>query len=125
MTAAQIKANARNQLFRQIHGYSLTPFINRAIKEGAITEKEIDVLNEIGMKLEFLKIHQFDNSKKVGLNPHRRCNCCNGIARWKCIILDEEKFLCNKHKKEFEQDNKQNCEGKWLLTSIIPIDPHK
>ncbi|AXF52185.1 MAG: hypothetical protein [crAssphage sp. isolate ctcc615] len=81
MTAAQIKANARNQLFRQIHGYSLTPFINRAIKEGAITEKEIDVLNEINMKLEFLKTHQFDNSKTVGLTPRRRCHYCNGIAR--------------------------------------------
>ena len=40
LTQAQKRANARNQLFRQIHGYNLIPFINRAVAENAITEDE-------------------------------------------------------------------------------------
>ena len=43
LTKAQRKANARNQLFRQIHGYSLVPFISRAIRENAITPSELDI----------------------------------------------------------------------------------
>ena len=42
LTKAQRKANARNQLFRQIHGYSLVPFISRAIREDAITPSELN-----------------------------------------------------------------------------------
>ena len=86
LTKAQRKANARNQLFRQIHGYSLVPFISRAIRENAITPSELDALNEIGDKLEYLKANQFANSKEVGLHPRRRCSCCNSIARWTAIV---------------------------------------
>lgn len=126
LTKAQRKANARNQLFRQIHGYSLVPFISRAIREDAITTSELDALNEIGDKLEYLKANQFANSKNVGLHPRRRCSCCNGIARWKLAMFDEsEKFLCNKHKEEYERDNKQNIDGDWMIISITPIDPNK
>lgn len=126
LTKAQKKANARNQLFRQIHGYSLVPFISRAIRENAITPSELNTLNEIGDKLEYLKANQFANSKNVGLHPRRRCSCCNGIARWKLTMFDEsETFLCNKHKEEYKRDNKQNIDGDWMITSIIPIDPNK
>lgn len=31
LTKLQKKANSRNQLFRQIHGYYLTPFINKQL----------------------------------------------------------------------------------------------
>ena len=126
LTKAQRKANARNQLFRQIHGYSLVPFISRAIRENAITPSELNALNEIGDKLEYLKANQFANSKNVGLHPRRRCSCCNGIARWKLTMFDEsETFLCNKHKEEYKRDNKQNIDGDWMITSITPIDPNK
>lgn len=126
LTKAQKKANARNQLFRQIHGYSLVPFISRAIREDAITPSELDALNEIGDKLEYLKANQFANSKNVGLHPRRRCSCCNGIARWKLTMFDESiTFLCNKHKEEYERDNKQNIDGDWMIISITPIDPNK
>ena len=126
LTKAQRKANARNQLFRQIHGYSLVPFISRAIREDAITPSELDALNEIGDKLEYLKANQFANSKNVGLHPRRRCKCCNGIARWKLTMFDEsETFLCNKHKEEYERDNKQNIDGDWMIISITSIDPNK
>lgn len=125
LTKAQRKANARNQLFRQIHGYSLVPFISRAIREDAITTSELNVLNEIGDKLEYLKANQFANSKNVGLHPRRRCKCCNGIARWKITILGQEQYCCNKHKKQAERDNKQNYKGEWMVTNIHPIDPNK
>lgn len=125
LTKAQRKANARNQLFRQIHGYSLVPFINRAIREDAITPSELDALNEIGDKLEYLKANQFANSKNVGLHPRRRCKCCNGIARWKITILEQEQYCCNKHKEQAERDNKQNYKGEWMVTNIHPIDPNK
>ena len=125
LTKAQRKANARNQLFRQIHGYSLVPFISRAIRENAITPSELNALNEIGDKLEYLKANQFANSKNVGLHPRRRCKCCNGIARWKITILGQEQYYCNKHKEEYERDNKQNYKGEWMVTNICPIDPNK
>lgn len=125
LTKAQRKANARNQLFRQIHGYSLVPFISRAIREDAITPSELDALNEIGDKLEYLKVNQFANSKNVGLHPRRRCKCCNGIARWKITILGQEQYCCNKHKEQVERDNKQNDKGEWMVTNIRPIDPNK
>ena len=125
LTKAQRKANARNQLFRQIHGYSLVPFISRAIREDAITPSELDALNEIGDKLEYLKANQFANSKNVGLHPRRRCKCCNGIARWKITIFGQEQYCCNKHKEQAERDNKQNYKGEWMVTNIHPIDPNK
>lgn len=125
LTKAQRKANARNQLFRQIHGYSLVPFISRAIREDAITPSELDALNEIGDKLEYLKANQFANSKNVGLHPRRRCKCCNSIARWKITILGQEQYCCNKHKEQVERDNKQNYKGEWMVTNIHPIDPNK
>jgi len=125
LTKAQRKANARNQLFRQIHGYSLVPFISRAIREDAITPSELDALNEIGDKLEYLKANQFANSKNVGLHPRRRCKCCNGIARWKITIFGQEQYYCNKHKEQVERDNKQNDKGEWMVTNIRAIDPNK
>ena len=125
LTKAQRKANARNQLFRQIHGYSLVPFISRAIRENAITSSELNALNEIGDKLEYLKANQFANSKNVGLHPRRRCKCCNCIARWKITILGQEQYCCNKHKEQVERDNKQNDKGEWMVTNIRAINPNK
>lgn len=125
LSKAQRKANARNQLFRQIHGFSLNSFIDRAVKEQAITIKEVDVLHQICMKLDFLKRHQFEGSKEVGLNPRRRCAICKNIAHWKITILGEEKYYCNKHKKEIEIDNKQNNNKEWLITNIKEIKPYE
>ena len=61
---AQRKANTRNQLFRQLHGCSLKPFIDRAKRENAITSEEIELLDKIQEVLSVLKQKQFDNSKK-------------------------------------------------------------
>ena len=125
LTKAQKKANARNQLFRQIHGYKLAPFINRANVEEAITNEEDILLKEIMQRLILLKSYQFENSKKVGLNARRRCKYCNGIARWKITILGQEQYCCNKHKEQAERDNKQNYKGEWMVTNIRPINPNK
>ena len=125
LTKAQRKANARNQLFRQIHGYSLVPFISRAKRENAITYYEEALLLNIEEYRKKLIEHQFNNSKEVGLHPRRRCSCCNGIARWTAIVCGEKKYLCNKHKAEYERDNKQNYKGEWMVTNIHPIDPNK
>lgn len=76
---AQRRANARNQLFRQIHGFSLTAFLIRAVRENAITNKEYIAINSIMNSIEHLKRHKFENSKILGFNPRRRCHLCNGI----------------------------------------------
>lgn len=125
LTPAQKRANARNQLFRQIHGYNLMPFINRAIAENVITEDEQIVLHEIKDRLTFLKGMQFENSKQVGLNPRRRCSYCNGIAHWQANIIGIPHYLCNKHKEEVERDNKQNYKGEWMVTDIHEINPYE
>ena len=125
LTKAQKKANARNQLFRQIHGYSLTPFINRAVQENAITIYEEAILRNIEDLRKNLISKQFEGSKEVGLNPRRRCNRCNGIARWKITILGQEQYCCNKHKEQVERDNKQNYNGEWMVTNIRSINPNK
>lgn len=110
LTKAQLKANARNQLFRQIHGYSLKPFIDRALKEEAITNDELSRLNIILKELDNLKIHQFEGSKKVGLNPKRRCAYCNNIARYRTYFVnnDDCTYLCNKHKILFWESKSSN-----------------
>lgn len=125
LTPAQKKANARNQLFRQIHGYSLTPFINRAVQENAITIYEEAILRNIEDLRKKLIIKQFEGSKEVGLNPRRRCKCCNGIARWQIVMFDKLGYYCNKHKEEIEKDNKQIYKGKGIVTDIHKINPYE
>ena len=125
LTKAQLKANARNQLFRQIHGSSINHFANIAIKHGAITNREFNILVQIEAYLYELKKHQFEGSKEVGLHPRRRCSQCNGIAHWKVTICGRTSYYCNKHKKEAERDNKQNSNGEWMVTDIHHIDPNK
>lgn len=96
---AQKRANARNLLFRQIYGYNLGSFINRAKAENAITVKEIECLDKIQDILSSLKQKYFDNSKELGLHLRRRCFCGN-VAKWYCVdIFDNTKYLCNTHKK--------------------------
>lgn len=113
---AQKKASARNQLFRQIHGYSLTSFVNRAREVNAITSMEDAILTSIENHIKVLKEMQFDNSKKLNLHPRRRC-FCNGIARWVCIDkTGNKRLLCNKHKKQWEEDES--------LVSFKPINPY-
>lgn len=113
---AQKKANARNQLFRQIHGYSLTSFVNRAREVNAITSTEDTILTVIEYNIKFLKEMQFDNSKKLNLHPRRRC-FCNGIAKWACVDkTGNKRLLCNKHKKQWEEDGS--------LVSFKPINPY-
>ena len=109
-TEAQKRANARNLLFRQIYGYNLGYFINKAKAEDVITAEKIECLDKIQDILSSLKQKYFDNSKKLGLHPRRRCFCGN-TARWRCIdILDNVKYLCNEHKAEWEKDSIVYCE---------------
>lgn len=125
LTPAQKRANARNQLFRQIHGGSLMAFIARAIKENAITNYEHAIL----LSIEELRIKliskQFEGSKEVGLNPRRRCAYCNNIAHYKATIIGTEHYLCNRHKEEVERDNKQNINNEWMVTDIHEINPYE
>lgn len=125
LTPAQKRANARNQLFRQIHGYNIKRFIDFAIKENAITENEREWLNDVTIALTVLKEHQFQNSKELGFNPRRRCAYCNNIAHYKATILGTEEYLCNRHKKQAEKDNKQNINGEWMVTDIHEINPYE
>lgn len=125
LTPAQKKANARNQLFRQIHGYSLTPFINKAIQENAITIYEEVILRNIEDLRKKLISKQFEGSKEVGLNPRRRCSYCNNIAHYKATIIGKHYYLCNKHKEQIEQDNKQNIDNKLIVIDIHEINPYE
>ena len=125
LTPAQKKANARNQLFRQIHGYSLTPFINKAVQENAITIYEEAILRNIEDLRKKLISKQFEGSKEVGLHPRRRCSYCNNIAHYKATIIGKYHYLCNKHKEQVEQDNKQNIDNKLIVTYIHEINPYE
>lgn len=125
LTPAQKKANARNQLFRQIHGYSLTPFINKAVQENAITIYEEAILRNIEDLRKKLISKQFEGSKEVGLNPRRRCSYCNNIAHYRATIIGTDYYLCNKHKEEVERDNKQDVNGEWMATDIHEINPYE
>lgn len=125
LTPKQRRANARNQLFYKIHGYNIKKFIDIATKENAITKREFDVLCQITMKLEFLKRHQFQNSKILGFNPNRRCTYCNNIAHYRATIIGTDYYLCNKHKNEVEKDNKQNINDEWMITDIHEINPYE
>lgn len=124
-TPAQKKANARNQLFRQIHGGSLSAFIINAVKENAITNYEHAILLAIEEYRNKLISKQFENSKELGLNPRRRCSFCKNIAHYRVTIIGKEHYLCNKHKEEVERDNKQNIDNEWMVTDIRKINPYE
>lgn len=108
---AQKRANARNQLFRQIHGYSLTAFLRRAVNEQAITAEEYTIIIDIEDKLKYLKDKQFENSKILGFNPRRRCCLCNGIGRWYNHVT--KCYYCNKCKSRYNDE-----------TNFININPN-
>lgn len=123
LTDKQRKANARNQLFRQIHGYNIEKFLRDAAKENAITSIERITIERIIRNLQFLKDNQFYGSKEVGLNPRRRCAYCKNIARWKLTICGHVRYCCNKCKEEAERNNEQDITGEWMVTDIYPINP--
>ena len=125
LTPAQKKANARNQLFRQIHGYNIKRFVDIAIRESAITPFEKLYCNRIIADLNRLKSCQFEGSKELGLNPRRRCAYCNNIAHYRATIIGTEHYLCNRHKAEVERDNKQNSNDDWMVTDIHEINPYE
>lgn len=125
LTPAQKRANARNQLFRQIHGYGIKRFVDFAIKENAITHFEKFYLDRIMADLNRLKHCQFENSKELGFNPRRRCSYCNNITHYRAIIIGTDYYLCNRHKEEVESDNKQDINGKWMVTDIHKINPYE
>lgn len=103
-TKAQKRANARNLLFRQIYGCNFGSFISKARFENAITPEEIGDLALIQDILSSLKQKYFDNSKKLGLHPRRRCFCGN-VAKWRSVdIFGNTKYLCDKHKEAWEKD---------------------
>lgn len=118
LTQAQKKANARSQLFRQIHGFSIDNFLRIAIAENAVTSNEINNIYSIINILKYLKTHQFEGAKKVGLHPRRRCACCKNVAYWKATILNIPYFLCNKHKEIFENEP----DAPKDITSINPYE---
>ena len=63
---------------------------------------------------EELKQKYFDNSKKLGLHPRRRCFCGN-IAKWRCVdIFGNTNYLCDKHKEEREKDRERFCKVQRL-----------
>ena len=125
LTQAQRKANARNQLFRQVHGGFLSTFIIRAVKENAITNYEHAILLFIEELRDKLISKQFEGSKEIGLNPRRRCGYCNTIAHYRATIIGTDYYLCNKHKEEVERDNKRNVNGEWMITDIHEINPYE
>lgn len=125
LTPAQKRANARNQLFRQIHGGSLSAFICRAVRENAITNYEHATLLAIEELRDKLISKQFEGSKEVGLNPRRRCSYCNNIAHYRATIIGKYHYLCNSHKEQAERDNKQNINGEWMVTDIHKINPYE
>lgn len=103
-TKAQKRANARNFLFRQIYGCSFGSFMSRARLENAITPEEIEYLDIIRDMLSSLKQKYFDNSKKLGLHPRRRCFCGN-VAKWSYVdSFGNTEYLCDKHKEVWEKD---------------------
>lgn len=125
MTDKQRRSNARNALFRQIHGNNLEHLMRIAEKEEAISNIELCYLTNIIYYLNTLKNSQFINSKLLGFNPRRRCAYCKNIAYWKANIIKTETYLCNKHKEEVERDNKQNINGEWMVTDIHKINPYE
>lgn len=125
LTPAQKRANARNQLFRQIHGYDIKRFVDFAIKKNAITPFEKFYLGRIIDDLNRLKCCQFKNSKELGFNPRRRCAYCNNIARYRATIIGTDYYLCNKHKEEVERDNKQDINCERIATNIYEINPYE
>lgn len=124
LTSAQRKANARNQLFRQIYGFALSKFVDEAVRFNAVTYEELDLLNQIRLRLTQLKLNQFDNSKKVGLNPRRRCKFCGGIARWKADYYGIDSLLCNKCKQEAEEDNEIHKQHNLPIIKFEKINPY-
>lgn len=104
LTPAQKKANARNALFRQIHGCSLSHFADIAYNDKAITFEEYVLIKQIQVRLNNLKLNYFDCSKLVGLNPKRRCHLCSNVAHWS----NGEQLFCNKHKDIWEKHSKEN-----------------
>lgn len=125
LTPAQRRANARNQLFRQIHGYNIKRFVDFAVRENAITPFEKLYCNRIIADLNRLKCCQFENSKELGFNPRRRCTYCNNIAHYRATIFGTKEYLCNRHKEQAERDNKQNINGDWMVTDIHEINPYE
>lgn len=122
LTEKQLKAHARNALFRQLHGSGFDRFIKNATRLNAITEKEYFILNNILNEIRELKEHQFEGSKAVGLTPKRRCNYCKNVANFEILGLglDHKVYVCKNHKHIFEPDL-------GLLDgtpSIIPINPY-
>lgn len=97
LTPLQRKANARNALFRHIHGFNLNLFICKPMRERAITIEELKHINEIDKHLQALKDNQFKGSKEVGLNPKRRCSFCKRVAKYKAVIWDNLWYFCDKH----------------------------
>lgn len=125
LTPAQRKANARNQLFRQIYGCNLRRFIDAAVREGAITIYENALLENIEAYLKNLKDNRFKNTKEVGLNASRRCAHCKCVAHYTAKILDDTIYLCNKHKLEYERDNHKDSYGNYIVTEFKEINPNE
>lgn len=122
---SQKKANARNQLFRQIHGYSLKPFVDRAMRKGALTPIECNILNSMLHSIDMLKKHQFEGSQEVGLHPKRRCQYCNGIARFEAdSYTGDHVRLCNKHKVELEHNWSEHLQY-YAIHNIKEINPYE
>ena len=110
MTYAQLKANARNNLLRQISNGNLQNAVNNAYKNNVLTETERAMFATIFKRLNIIKDNWFESTKKVGLHPKRRCSICNKIAKYKAIKFDNQSnFYCADH------FNTEECDSKFYV----------
>lgn len=124
MTPAQRKANARNQLFRQLHGSSIKRFIDAAIREQAISGYEYDYLKKLERIRTNIISQQFEGAKAIGLHPKRRCKWCGKVAHWKVDFDGDIYNICNKCKKLADMEIEANI-GRHNIVIIKKINPNE
>lgn len=127
-TSAQLRADARNTLFRQLHGCGIEHYGNIAAKYDAITSEEAKLLLTISSCINKLKEQQFDNSKELGFYPRRRCAYCKNVARWKRTNLTFgiiTPYVCSKHKHAIECDELEHGYSDEDKTKFIEINPYE
>ena len=115
MTPLRQKANLRQQVFWYLKGIKLRPFISRGVRYDSLTDDEIEELESIERKIEYLLYKQFERSKELGLKPKRRCFHCGKPANYNINFYGEETFVCSKCFKEVPQE---------VITSCLKINPN-
>lgn len=116
LTPLRQKANIRQQLFWYLKGIALRPFISRGINNGSLTNDEVEELESIQRKIDYLLYKQFERSKEVGLKPKRRCHYCGKPANYNINVCGLETFVCDKCFKEIPETDINSC---------LKINPNK